>query len=357
MYSVKKTDENIFNKQEQKKMSCISQFNKNKFNCLKPRRLTSAPPAKLTFMAASVKYDNNDAFFVLKPCNGRIAKKVENGKVEWKLNLTITDEEDLAGLKRLSECVYESVEKYSTEFERRGFKASEPYGCRGVYFYPMDKESKQLIEGSNPMMSLRIQLPDPNKPNNTSRFQRIINDPVYDDNGLTVKPAETTDVNPTEWNNKKVECCVIFRVQDICSAGKEINSRLFVGNCMILKVLEQSSSNVLESDFMKKYLQNNPGLSKTLDEHWKTIQSNQTIYQENEANTQKSTATPAPIQQPPMTHPGFQQNFQQPVPGFQPQMGYPQMMNPMAYQQQMPPQPQAPPTSINMAHYHNVSTL
>lgn len=310
--------------------------------------------------------------FELSRCFARV-KLNEKGK--WKLNVNIKNQEDMKGLNQLYMASCVAVEKYKASYGLRSFTAANPGEFRGLYFYIQDKNTGQISEGSDPIMSFHI--------DNDSIFK--VMDFELDGSGQMIIDPKTGipkyTETPKDWHSLKdtsFECVPIFCFRDLYhnnAAGSLPIPSLYVRSCLLLtppskknSVDSKKSSTV--SDILKTA---SPEELNALVEYIKKMKMGQSSESSLFEQPSAPTQAPAPSQQQPSApapqpsvqgfHPGQggpgpQMYPQGPYQGYAPQgppgMGFPQTPAGMGFPQTPSmghPQFQQPSQMIDLSQF------
>jgi hypothetical protein len=210
----------------------------------------------------------SEPLFELQICKGNIRK---NEKGEIKLNLFITNQEDLAGLNQLNLGFALCIDKYKGRYGIRNFNPQNPGDLRGAVFYSQDKEGN-VIAGSTPIMSLKL--------NEKSRFKVIkpkLNaekQPVLLADGTPDFEEEVVNVNTLL--GKQVDCSVVFNPRDLYHTRGLPIPQLYVRSCMILRITDSGDVEHGKSEMVKQFLQQNPDMLNTLAEQIAKLKLDQT---------------------------------------------------------------------------------
>lgn len=179
-------------------------------------------------------------FFDVGKVNATLKKTVreDSGRVAWKLNFAVEDPATIAGLNELDMGIKQTVFKYKGLYKQFSFAIENPGDLKGCFFYPRN-EAGDLIEGANPIMSLKV--------DGESFFKKLI--PHYDeegkikmnDNGMPQYSEEFVDYKSLE--NHRFECGVVFKMRDLYHGGSGMPvPQVFVGTCWILSTPTQKGS-------------------------------------------------------------------------------------------------------------------
>ena len=294
--------------------------------------------------------------FELSRCFARV-KLNEKGK--WKLNVNLKNQEDLKGLNQLYMASCVAVEKYKANYGLRSFTAANPGEFRGLYFHIQDKNSGQISEGSDPMMSFHI--------DNDSVFK--IMEFELDETGNMIVDAKTGipkySETPKDWHSLKdtsFECVPIFCFRDLYhnnAAGSLPIPSLYVRSCLLLtppskKNSVDSKKSTTVSELLKSASAEELNALVEYMKKMKTGQASEaSLFDQPSAPTPAPTPAPqqAPVQTPQPSlqgyHPGPQMYGQGPYQGYTPQgqappgMGFPQT----------PSQFQQPSQMIDLSQY------
>lgn len=233
----------------------------------------------------------SEPLFELRICKGNIKK---NEKGEVKLNLSITDQQDLVGLGQLNLAFALCVDKYKGRFGIKSFNPQNPGELRGAFFYPQDKEGN-VLAGSTPIMSLKI--------NEKSRF-KVIKSKLNADKQMIYLADGTPDIEEEIVNintliGKQVECSVVFNPRDLYHTRGVPIPQLYVRSCMMLSITDSGDVEHGKSDMVKQFLQQNPEMLNTLAEQLAKLKSGETSLLD--IVKPKDTSTPASSSNSPMT--------------------------------------------------------
>lgn len=237
----------------------------------------------------------SEPLFELAITNGTIRKKVKDGKTEWKLNLRISNKQDLAGLEQLDAGMRQVIFKYKGKFNLHSYNPDNDPSFRGSFFSPRD-DNGELIQGADPIMSLKI--------NDQSSFQAVI-----DSKGNTEK------VDYHNLEDKTITCSVIFNPRDLYSSGSAPSPQLFVRSCMIMSVSDKGEVDHNKSDIVRKFLQENPSMIDTLIEQIAKLKAGEKTSLLETATNSNNKTPPPPVQMPvnqPLQVPAVNQPYAQP---------------------------------------------
>lgn len=245
----------------------------------------------------------SEPLFELQICKG-IIKKNEKGEI--KLNLLITDQQDLAGLNQLNIGFALCIDKYKGRYGIRNFNPHNPIDLRGPVFYSQDKDGN-VIAGSVPMMSLKL--------NEKSRFKVIkpkLNaekKPIFLPDGTPDFEEELIDVNVLL--GKQVDCSVIFNPRDLYHTRGVPIPQLYVRSCIILSISDNGDVEHGKSEMVKQFLQQNPEVLNILPEQIAKLKAEQVSLLEVVKPKDTTTTSPPPLNAVPLPQaPQTQQNPQ-----------------------------------------------
>lgn len=293
----------------------VCDIEESKYYHAAPPRTCINRQAGITYYRQYIKYNYGTVDYPvldtplheLNICRGMIRMKKTNTGIQWKLNLTILDKQDLEGLKRISAGIKRVIK--STWNESHGIVPElVDRTVQDVYFYPSDPNTKQRIVGADPMLSLRI--------SDSSAFKALDKD------------MNDVPVDYTTLLNKRIECSVIFEINNICKATV-FGPQLYVKSCYVLSPDTGSTVNHSASDYLQQYIAKNPEAIGSIIEKLEELKRAQ---QENLLTA--DTAKEAQNAQPQAHADGMLNNPS--VPMMNPQLNLPQMNAPM--NPQMKPQ-------------------
>ena len=290
-----------------------------------PKEITSPKGEKYTRTYLTYDYGSftSEALFELKICKAKV--KI-NSKKAYKLNLTVTDPGDLAGLAQLGLGFAYCVDVYKNKYGLRNFSPTNIGDLRGAFFYPVNDDG-ELIAGASPIVSLKM-----NEKTKFKSLKPVINpetkEPVYeefdtvDEHGQLVKsrvPAFDEEVvDYKTLVDKQFDCSVVFNARDLYRAAGTPLPQMFVRSCMILSnPTESGEVEHSKSEMVRNYLQQNPELLNTLAEQMSKakIESSSSLLQPKtespapQTNLQQSSAgSPAPIISAPNNMPPISQS-------------------------------------------------
>lgn len=215
-----------------------------------------------------VKPYYSEPLFELNICKGRLKL---NKKGVIKLNLTIKDQGDIAGLDQLSKGFALVVNKYKTKFMLKNFTPENPGELRGAYFHPVTEDGS-IIAGSSPIVSLKMD----NKTVFKSIKPRI--DPTT--KAPIMMPDGTPDFEEVIEDyknliNKEIECSVIFSARDLYRSTGTPLPQMFVRSCIMFSVSAAGEVEHNKSAMVTKYLRDNPALLDTLVEQIARLKTGQ----------------------------------------------------------------------------------
>lgn len=180
-----------------------------------------------------------DAFIQLSiPSEAFLTRKQEdkqNTKVVTMLHVIISNPDDLNGLKELDIGVRSALAPHWQELNEPA-PIDDRTRIRGTFYYPIDEKTKKIKEGAKPMMSLKL--------NDRTVFTRVYSDSV-DQNGVPI--AKTIEIEPKDYTTllkKKLKCCIVFNLRDICPSPKGLSTQLFVARCFIMKIEQNTAPNI-----------------------------------------------------------------------------------------------------------------
>ena len=327
-----------------------------------PKEPQKLPPGASAYTRTYFQYNYgtaekpflSDPLFELQKTKASIKKKVKDGKVTWKLNLILRDENDINGCKQLDVGVRNAVAKYKGQFKQFSFTVENPGNLNGVFFYSRTPEG-QIIEGTSPMMSFKM---DPDK----TTFAKLI--PHFDASGALVIDQVTGQPKYSEelldyktLENTSFECGLVFCLRDLYHTGSAMPlPQLFVRTCWILSNPSQKGSvDFKQSSVLANFLKDaKPEDLDTLAALIDKLKADKGSLLETAGSKPGQLALPAPpstsaSQSPPAPSQGYPQGPPAPSQGY-PQ-SYPPQSNPAAsqgYPQSYPPQtpPQARPVQV-----------
>lgn len=200
-----------------------------------------------------------EALFELQICKGKVKK---NKKGDIKLNLSITNEADLAGLSQLSLGFAYVVQRYKGSFGMQKFDPQNPGNLRGAFFYPAVEGTGEIIEGAAPIVSLKM--------NEKTRFKVLkpkinpeTHEPIYI-NGIPDFDEEVIDYK--SLIDKQLDCSVVINARDLYYSGGMPLPQIFVRSCMILNMSDSGEVEHTKSEMVRNFLQQNPEVLNTLAE-------------------------------------------------------------------------------------------
>jgi len=201
----------------------------------------------------------SEPLFELQICKGTV-KRNEKGKM--KLNLVVTDENDLKGMSNLFRGIATVVNQFKNIYGVFDFNPASPSGLRGIHFYPRDQKTGELVKGGQPIVSL--------KHNDKSKYSylEILKNPdgsaAVDQSGQPAYNEIPIDYNTLE--GRELQCSVVVCVRDLYHATGMPLPRVYVRSCMVLSASEKGSVDHTKSETVRKYLAANPEMIATLYE-------------------------------------------------------------------------------------------
>lgn len=256
----------------------------------------------------------SEALHELKICNATIrSKDKDNGSVEWRLNIMLDDQDDIAGLEKVNQGIIGLVEKHHLKFGFKKFDRNNVEECyRPIFFFPSDKDTGELVQGARPILSLKI--------NNNSKFQAMVD-----------AKGKTEVVKHTDFKDFHITCSLVFAVNNLyrSSNGGVIIPQTYVRDCIILNASPKGEIDHSNSEAVMAYLTANPEMVTTLAEQLEKIKAGQATTLLQPANPQHQP--PAQLA-PPMPSPTTSQmSYNQPQYQLPPMpAGLPQPMMPPA---------------------------
>ena len=244
------------------------------------------PPKEITNQASGEKYtrtylsydfgrpgkpEQSEALFEMQVCS---AKLKLNAKGKYKLNAILKNEGDLAGFGQLSYGFALVVDQYKNKFGLRNFNPANPGDLRGAFFYPETIE-KELIEGADPIVSLKIDDRKSKfsvlKPKVDLNGEAIMEEyEALDESGQLVKGTSQAyseeKVDFKTLIDKQFDCSIIVCARDLYRSAGTPLPQMFVRSCMILS--SPTASGEVEhtkSDMVRKFLQQNPDAANTMN--------------------------------------------------------------------------------------------
>lgn len=200
-----------------------------------------------------------EALFELQICKGKVKR---NKKGVPKLNLTISDKDDLAGLAQLGVGFANVIYKWKGPLGNAKFDPNNPPSdFRGAFFYPVNEETGEPIEGALPIVSLKL--------NEKSKFRTL--KVKCDSNGIPIMnngipDVEEESIDYTDLLDKTIECGVIFNARDLYRSAGSPLPQLFVRSCMVLNITDSGDVEHTKSAMVQDFLRKNPEALNTLAE-------------------------------------------------------------------------------------------
>lgn len=249
----------------------------------------------------------SEALFELKICKGKVKR---NKKGEIKLNLSITNMEDLAGLSQLSLGFAYIVHKYKNQYGLHKFDPQNPGDLRGSFFYPVAEGTGEIIEGASAIVSLKM--------NEKTKFKVLTpkvnpetKEPLYDEmdaideqgnrvfdeqgNKVVVRfPAyEETNIDYKVLLDKQIDCSVVINPRDMYRSMGTPLPQIFVRSCLVLSVSDSGEVEHAKGELVRKYLQQNPEMLNSLAEQIAKLKVGESLLQT--ADVPKTGAPPADL--------------------------------------------------------------
>ena len=226
-----------------------------------PKEYSSAPPKSEKYTRTYFQYNFgtpekaflSEPIFELTKTKANIKKKIKDGKVTWKLNLTLRDQSDVNGCMQLDLGVRNAVFKYKGQFKQFSFTVENPGNLNGTFFYSRTPEG-QIIDGTNPIMSFKF--------DDKTLFKKLIF--VFDESGAPIMDPTTGLPRYTEeavdyklLENMSFECGLTFSVRDLYQTGGAMPlPQLFARTCWILSPPSQRGEvDSKQSTVLKSFLQ------------------------------------------------------------------------------------------------------
>lgn len=192
-----------------------------------------------------------EPLFELQVCKGRVRR---NNNGDPKLNLTITDEKDIAGLQQLHKAIALCIDKHKAKYSMKNFTPSQLDRVRAPLFYPQDKDGEPIV-GAAPIVTLKI--------NEKSKFKTLRpkltphGSPKYGPDGSVEVVEKVVDYETLL--NKQLQCSVVFNVRDIFyTRGHDPIPTLLVRSCIVLKVEDSGDIAHTKSTIVASFLKENP---------------------------------------------------------------------------------------------------
>ncbi|CAN5700555.1 hypothetical protein BH23THE1_BH23THE1_29930 [soil metagenome] len=227
-----------------------------------PKEIASKSGEKYTRTYLSYNYGTierpylAEPLFELKICKGRVKK---NAKGVTKLNLTITDPDDIKGMDQLSSGFALCVEKHKGKFGLKKFDPESPGDLHGALLYPSNEEGKE-IEGASPIASLKM--------NEKTKFKLLkpkidpeTKEPIYVD---SVPDFEEEVIDYNTLLDKQIDCSVVVSARDMYRSSGMPVPQMFVRSCMVLSMSDNGEVEHTRSEMVRGFLLQNPEILNTL---------------------------------------------------------------------------------------------
>jgi hypothetical protein len=235
-----------------------------------------------------------EPLFELKVCKAKVKL---NSKKKYKLNATVSDEADIAGLNQLGLGFVYAVDTHKLKFGLRDFSLQNNYGLRGAYFYPSN-ESGELIAGASPIVSLKM--------NEKTKFTLLkpkmdleTDQPIYDELGPVY------DLEPIDYKtllDKQFDCSIVISARDLYRSSGVPSPQIFVRSCMIVsKPTESGEVEHSKSEMVRSFLQQNPDLINMMAEYNKNKDTSGAVSLLTPKDPPKFTIETTQTQQQPAT--------------------------------------------------------
>lgn len=225
-----------------------------------PKDYKLPPPKKVEYSRLYFQYAYqtpqgsrlSDPLFELSKTTATIKKKAnEDGRLDWKCNVRISNPGDIQGCNQLDIGVRHAVFKYKGKYKLNSFTVDNPGELRGIFFYPRD-DTGTIIEGTNPLMSLKM--------DDKTSFKKMNFE--FDESGQVIVDSETNLPKYTEeqidyktLENKSFECGIVFSVRDMYHNNGLPTPQLFVRTCWVLSApTERGAVDSKQSSVLKDFL-------------------------------------------------------------------------------------------------------
>lgn len=232
-----------------------------------------------------------EALFELQICKGVVKR---NKKGALKLNLTVTDKADLAGMTQIDRGIAMTVDKYKNKFSLFNFNPNSPGDLRGCFFYPRT-ETGELIEGAFPIVSLKH-----NEKSKYSYCEMLKNSDgsyIVDDKGMPAYKEIPVDYKTLE--NKELMCGVVINPRDLYRSSGTPLPQIFVRSCMIMSMSDKGEVEHTKSEIVRQFLMQNPEMLNTLADQISKMKVTQSenLFNKPTASVPQSAPSLAPASQ------------------------------------------------------------
>lgn len=270
-------------------------------NCLiaTPPKTQKSKEGNVSYLRSLINYNYGTpekpivkaAMFEFAICTGRVRQKENNGKLEWKLNLVIKDENDIKGCEELSQGTYQEVYKHRALFKMNSFNPQyvAPESCRGVYFIPTDQETGQVIQGAHPMVSLKI--------GDRSEFHVVSYVNPDDPNSI-----KTERIDYKTLQDKEITCSVVMNYWSLFKGSAGVLPQFTVSSCYVLNIADRTHVDHSKSDLVFSFLKENPELLNTLADQLAKLKAGQTVLATNMSSLPGTTINSPPFPQVPTSN-------------------------------------------------------
>lgn len=203
---------------------------------------------------------SSEALFELQICKGKVKR---NKKGDIKLNLSISDQTDLAGLGQLSLGFAYVVQKYKAAYGQHKFDPiTNPGDLRGAFFLPAVEGTGEIIEGASPIVSLKM--------NEKTKF-KVLKPKINLQTGEPIMYNGSPDYEeePIDYLSlidKSIDCSVVFNARDLYRSTGVPLPQMFVRSCMILNISDSGEVEHTKSEMVRDFLMKNPEALNTLAE-------------------------------------------------------------------------------------------
>lgn len=214
--------------------------------------------------------------FEMSITQGTVKGAIPQGgnKLTWKLNLRVKDERDRAGCSQVDIGIRNCLAKWKAKYGLFNFSAENPGDLRTTIFYGRDKETGEIFQGTDPILSLKHD--DNSKYTQLKPVLDAAGNPVYDPVTGQPKYAEVP-IDYKTLDGKEITCSVVVCARDLYHSQGLPAPQFYVRSCMVLNISDKGSvDHVSKSESVRQYLMQNPDILNTLAEQIEKLKTGQT---------------------------------------------------------------------------------